>query len=265
MKNIFIEGMQGCGKTTLLRNLSQSLEGYHAYWEGDISPVELAWCSYMTQEEYQKVIDKYAPLREEIVKNTKEEEGYRIVSYTRILAENRSFYEEMEEFEIYNGRKSFQEFRDIIFKRFRAFRGEGNLFECSFFLNILENLMLFYRLSEEEILAFYQEAFSNLEQDKFLMLYLHSENFEENLLQIKKERVDEKGNEIWFEMMLRYLNDSPYGKEHPFREIEDMTAHFGRRLRMEERLIKEVLSGHCIVLEAKKYLLEEVVREIKER
>ena len=50
MKNhIFIEGLQGSGKSTLLRNLSRKYPEYKAYYEGDISPAELAWCSYMTK------------------------------------------------------------------------------------------------------------------------------------------------------------------------------------------------------------------------
>ena len=33
MKNIFIEGIQGTGKTTLLRLLGQALPDYQVYWE----------------------------------------------------------------------------------------------------------------------------------------------------------------------------------------------------------------------------------------
>lgn len=123
--------------------------------------------------------------------------------------------------------------------------------------------MLFYQLSETEIVNFYKEVFSKLEQDKFVMLYLHSEDFEKNILQIKRERVDEKGEEIWFEMMMRYLNDSPYGKKHPFREVSDMTAHFRRRLQLEELLIREVLKEHCVVIPAKAYDMEELVKIVK--
>ncbi len=57
MKNhIFIEGLQGSGKSTLLRSLSQKFPEYKAYYEGDISPVELAWCSYMTKAQYEEAI-----------------------------------------------------------------------------------------------------------------------------------------------------------------------------------------------------------------
>ena len=103
MKNhIFIEGLQGSGKTTLLRNLSQKFPEYKAYYEGDISPVELAWCSYMTKEQYEEALRKYAHVEQEMKQFTKQEGDRYIVAYTRILADMREFYEWMESFEIYN-------------------------------------------------------------------------------------------------------------------------------------------------------------------
>lgn len=38
-----------------MKSLYVKSDGYHIYLEGDISPVELAWCSYMTEKEYQQV------------------------------------------------------------------------------------------------------------------------------------------------------------------------------------------------------------------
>ena len=59
MTNIYVEGIPGSGKTTLLRLLSERLSGYRAYYEGDLSPVELAWCSYMTSEQYAEVLARW--------------------------------------------------------------------------------------------------------------------------------------------------------------------------------------------------------------
>lgn len=53
--NIFVEGLQGTGKTTLLDRLSKAFPKYHVYKEGDVSPVELAWCSYATKGQYEDV------------------------------------------------------------------------------------------------------------------------------------------------------------------------------------------------------------------
>ena len=46
----FIEGLQGAGKSTLQRKLSDRLPEYTVFREGDYSPVELAWCAYTTEE-----------------------------------------------------------------------------------------------------------------------------------------------------------------------------------------------------------------------
>ena len=159
MKNhIFIEGLQGSGKTTLLRKLSEKYPEYKAYYEGDISPVELAWCSYMTKQELDRVLMKYPHLEQEIWQNTKQEGDYFITSYTRILAECREFYELME---------------------------------------------------EQEIVDFYKEAYEILKPKGFRMLYLKSEHIREDILQIKRERTDEHGVELWYPRMMKYLQESP--------------------------------------------------------
>ena len=59
----------------------------------------------------------------------------------------------MEQYEIYNGRKNFTEWKEIVFTRFKNFRGTGYLFECAFFQNIMEDLILFHERSDEDINA----------------------------------------------------------------------------------------------------------------
>lgn len=251
--NIFIEGLQGTGKTTLLNNLSKKYPDYRAFREGDLSPVELAWCSYMKEEDYQRILDKYDYCRKEIEAKTMREGEYYITAYTQVLAENRSFYEEMEAFEIYNARVDFQTFHDVIMGRYRAFEGDNNIFECSFFQNSIESMMLFYETSDEEIVEFYREAYEILKSKNFRMYYLDSDRIRENVLQIRKERCDDEGNEMWYPLMQGYLNESPYGKSHSYRDMEDMIAHFERRRALELRIIREVLGTSCVVLKAKEY------------
>ncbi|MBP3579282.1 MAG: hypothetical protein J6K15_14355 [Lachnospiraceae bacterium] len=260
MKNhIFIEGLQGSGKSTLLRNLSQKYPEYTAYYEGDISPVELAWCSYMTKEQYEEALKKYPHVEREIKQFTKREGDRYIVAYTRILADMREFYEWMESFEIYNARVPFEQFHDIIMTRYRALKsGSKNLFECSFFQNSMEDMMLYYQMPEQDIVDFYREAYAILKPKGFQMLYLQSGNIRENILKIKAERTDENGVELWYPLMLKYLQESPYGKVHGFEGLDDMIAHFERRCALEERIIREVLKDDCTVLRAKEYRLEEI-------
>ena len=265
-KNIFVEGIQGSGKTTLLRNLSKKHPEYHVYYEGDLSPVELAWCSYMGKKEFEKILAEYTYVKEEILKYTKQEGECMITAYTRVLAEKREFYERMEAFEIYNGRVPFERFHELIMERYRRFaerfakgeEGVGNLFECSFFQNSLESMMLYYQMQDEEIVRFYKEAFESLKAADVQMLYLESEDIRGNVLQIKKERTDQNGKELWYPLMLAYLNESPYGKAHGYQGLEDMIGHFERRQALEKRMIKEVLGDACKVLKAKKYCEKDI-------
>lgn len=262
MKNhIFIEGLQGSGKSTLLRNLSQKYPEYKAYYEGDISPVELAWCSYMTKAQYEEALQKYPHVEQEIKQWTLPEGDRYIVAYTRILADMREFYEWMESFEIYNARVPFEQFHDIIMNRYRALSPDSkNLFECSFFQNSMEDMMLYYQMPEQDIEDFYREAYEILKPKGFQMLYLQSGNIRDNILQIKKERSDENGVELWYPLMLKYLQESPYGKTHGFDGLDDMIAHFERRCALEDRIIREVLKDDCTVLKAKEYRLEEILK-----
>lgn len=265
MKNIFIEGIQGSGKSTLIQRLSEALPEYHRYAEGDISPVELAWCTYMTEVQYQETLAKYPDIQEEIRKWTAVEGEHYIVAYTRIITDYPGFHKDLEQYEIYNGRRSLEELKGIVFRRYEAFRGQGNLFECAFFQNIVEDMILFHLLSDDEILKFYRELWEKVDKEHFLMLYLDNEDIAENVRIICKERCDQQGNQLWYQLMQEYLKSCPYAKEHDLMDFEGMIAHFEHRRSVEKRIITEVLGEHAVILPAKKYDVGELCTLIAER
>ena len=195
MTNIFVEGIQGAGKSTLVNQLQKALPGIKVCREGDYSPVELAWCARMTKEEYEELLEKYVSLREDIIEHTVWEKEHPIVMYTQIRTEQVEFYQELEGFEIYNGRKSLSEIREIVFSRYENFRKTGYLFECAFFQNLVEDMILFHVLSDEEIMDFYRELFEKVDKEQFRLLYLYSEDIGSNIRTIRKERCDEEGRE----------------------------------------------------------------------
>lgn len=252
-KNIFIEGLQGTGKSTLLTKLSRKYPRYHTYREGDLSPAELAWCSYMTKEQWEQIIRTYAHVEREIKEKTMVENGKYITAYTQILAENRAFYTDMEQYEIYNGRVEFSDFRKIILGRYDRLPEENSLFECSLFQNSIETMMLFYQMTNEEILEFYRESYSILKGKNSFLIYLDSPCIRENLLQIKRERCDSRGNEIWYPLMINYLSESPYGKKNNCKEFEDLAAHLERRRSLELQIIQKIWKENAVIMKAKEY------------
>ena len=258
--NIFIEGIPGSGKSTLLDALARHFTNYRVFREGDISPVELAWCAYMTETEYRQALSDLADLRDEIEKSTVKEGTHFITPYTKIKTVHYDFYEYMEKFEVYGGRKSPSEFRDIILRRFRAFHSGGNLFECSFFQNILEELMLYAMFSDQQIMDFYQELTALLDLSNFKLICLVSPDIRQCIQTIKEERVNPEGEEIWYQLMIGYLSRSPYGQAHQIEDFDGMISHFRRRTRLESEVMTLLPAGCCCDIESKHYDLTDLLR-----
>ena len=256
MTNVFIEGIQGMGKSTLINSIFNANPEFRICREGDYSPIDLAWCAWLSKEEYEMVLERYGSIRDEIMKNTVQEQDHFIVSYTKIITDIPNFHKELEKYEIYNGRKTLPELKELIFTRYRNFAETGYLFECSFFQNIIEDLILFHQLDDDEIVEFYRELYSMVNKEQFLLLYLFSDKLEENLKIIKKERSDDQENEFWYPLMLEYLVQSPYGKKHGYHTFEDMLVHFRHRQQLELRIIRELLGDRAVILPAKEWNLE---------
>ena len=249
--NYFIEGIQGAGKSTLLQKLSKKFPTAGVYREGDYSPVDLAWCAYVTEEQYAGILKKYAPIEDEIKKNTVTEGAHKVISYTRVLTDIPGFHKDLERYEIYNGNRDRAAFEQIVLQRFRNWEGEDQIFECAFFQNILENEMLFFCLSDEEIMDFYRRVREMLSAKRFTVLYLEVADIAAGIEVIRRERSDEAGNELWFPMMVRYLEESPYGKQTGLAGMDGLVAHLARRQALELRILRELFPQESRVMKAK--------------
>jgi len=256
--NYFIEGIQGAGKSTLVERLSKHFPGHRVYREGDYNPVELAWCAYMTEQQYESVLAKYDSLREELLANTFTEGERRIVTYTRIITDVPGFHKDLEQYEIYNDRMDRAQFEETILKRYARWNGYVSIFECSLFQNIVENQILFYEMTDDEIVDFYRRVKAVLKDRDFRILYLEVGDIAETLQVIRKERVDDKGNEMWFPLMVGFLEESPYGKHHGLRGFEGLVKHLEHRKTVEKRILTEIFPEQAVILKSKNYDLDAV-------
>ncbi len=254
--NYFIEGLQGAGKSTLVQKLSDKQRDYQVFREGDYSPVELAWCAYVTEKQYREILLRYAAIEAQIKQKTFSEGSYKIVCYTQILTEIPGFHKDLEKYEIYNGNLDKESFESVVLERFERWNETGQIFECSIFQNIIENQMLYLMMSEEEIFAFYRKLKKILASKQYKIIYLDVEDIAESINIIKRERSDENGNEIWFPMMMQYLQASPYGRKYHLTDFDGLIAHLERRKILEHRIIEELFQENSIILRAKKYNLQ---------
>jgi len=251
--NYFVEGLQGSGKSTLVKTLSEKYPDHTAIREGEYSPVELAWCAYTDKETYGGILEKYSDIRDEITEKSFEEDDRMIICYTKIITDIPGFHKDLERYEIYNGNLAPEDFRAVILKRFRNWNGDKNIFECSVFQNIVEDMILFQKRSDREIVEFYKEVKEALAGKEYRIMYLRTDDIAANIDVIRKERTDDKGNEMWFPLMTWYFDNSPYAKEKGLSGTEDLMEHFRHRQELELRICKEVFDGKYIVLKSKDY------------
>ena len=118
--------------------------------------------------------------------------------------------------------------------------------------------MLYLMLEDEEILDFYGRLKQILSGKQYQIIYLDVDDIRSTIELIKKERSDENGNELWFPLMIRYIEDSPYAKEYSLHGMEGLLTHLERRKALEHRIINEIFKEETVVVKSKNYILRQL-------
>ena len=127
------------------------------------------------------------------------------------------------------------------------------IFECSVFQNIVEDMLLFQNCSDQQIIDFYKEIYGALAGKEYRIIYIQTDDIASNIDVIRKERTDDKGNEMWFPLMMWYFDNSPYAKKKGLSGRDDLLDHLRHRQELELRICKEVFEGKYTILRSKNY------------
>ena len=112
---------------------------------------------------------------------------------------------------------------------------------------------MYLDMKDEDILDFYRRLEKILHGRPYRILYLDVEDIAGAIGVIRKERSDDAGNELWFPMMLRYLEESPHGKACGLSGLAGLLAHLEHRRNLERRIIDEIFREQTVRLRAKAY------------
>ena len=114
-------------------------------------------------------------------------------------------------------------------------------------------------MTDSEILDFYKKLKNFLSDKSYKIIYLDMDDISGGIDIIRKERCDNNGNELWFPMMIRYVEESAYGKKYNLTGLEGLLRHLEKRKALEHRIIDEVFQKDTVIVKAKNYIMDDIL------
>ena len=219
-KLIMVEGIPGSGKSTFAQKIADYYRNkgiaVNLINEGQAHPADLAWSAYVPLDSLANLLQKYSDLESDIRKNMCMNGSYAIIAYTQVKTDNRVFYKELENYEVYDNRVAFDVFCNLHYRRWEAFGKQAaeedmlNIFECAYFQNHINELQNYQLANRTVIESHLMKLLSTVLNLSPILIYLSQPNIRETIERIAKERVSEHGN--WIDMAIAYVENTPYGK-----------------------------------------------------
>lgn len=257
---ILFEGIPGSGKTTFATKIKQYLmdQGFlpKLFHEGDIHPIDLAWCSHMNKSDFDNLLKKYRHLEKEIMKFTEKKNDYYITAYTKIKIKDKSDIQLYKDFSLHEVYKfdNIDDFKNIHINLYNYFNKECKeddlyIFECVLLQNHINELILRYNKDKEYIINYFNDLLNQLTKVKLKIFYLKPKNVDKTLTKIINERVSNEMNiqKDWVELLVDYLELQPYSKQLGFQGVKGVYDYYKHRQILELNIIPKLNADITVI------------------
>jgi len=247
---LLFEGIPGSGKTTFSKRIKKYLnhKGYQPiiFHEGDIHPIDLAWCSYMDEETFQVCLDKYEHLQDQIMDLTEKKGDYYVTAYTRIKVNDKKdlgVYEDFSKHEIYkfHDLDRFKKIHKNLYQHFnqKCKKNDIYIFECVLLQNHFNELILRYHKDKSYMIDYFNDLLDQLSNIRIQIIHLQQENVERDLKKIIEERTPETMNipKNWVDLVIDYLDQQPYARKLGYVGEQGVYDYYSDRQSLEKDII----------------------------
>ena len=270
---VFIDGIPGSGKTTLAKKLYDYLRSINKkvelYQEGDLHPIDLAWCAILKENEYQNLTSKYQKYLNQINDNMRKVKDNYIIAYTKIRVEDEDskLYDDFSKYEIYrtNNLKTFKEAHIDLWTNFNDSFDKDTIyiFECVFLQNHINELILKHNLSDDKIITYFKDLEQTIKDTNPLMIYLDPTDVDYTVNRVIKERKTDKPEiyKDWIDLVIEYFNNTKYGKQKGYNTLSGVMRYFKDRINLEKEVLKNLNISNISINVKDDY--DQVFEEIK--
>jgi len=249
-KLIFVEGISGSGKTTLTQKLDAWFKSRNIparlYNEGIANPIDLAWCAYVPINKYNELLKQYDSISDRIKERTALEGEHAIVEYTQVHR-GQSFYDELQNYEIYGGRIPDDNYFQITTNRWKTFgkksRSECSIMESAFLQNNIMELLFYRCIDEAEIISHTKSLIDYVKSLSPIVIYLSQPNIRKTIQHIADERSDWN----WIEGMITYCEKTEYAKQNGIKGFDGVIKMLEKRKQLEKIILKQLPTATIII------------------
>ena len=220
---LLVEGLNGSGKTTYVRNFTEHCSQYEqiiTYRGKGIHPVDLSRIAYFTEKDFNTflgmLLQDGIPTPQKYIQNYILREGnYVLVNYLPItsnLNDKSNALVFAHSHELYDGFSAPETFYDVHLKRWKQFgqtsfaKNTLAIFEAVTLQYPLMELIAFQAKQKDQILSYVKACIESVMPLNPMLIYLDVRNIEKNVIAISKER---NHTHNWIVNFKKWLAHSP--------------------------------------------------------